>query len=543
MTYIHQTSISYSDSSAPKVWRIGKYIRLSRDDGNSESESITNQRKILDEQIAACFDGSCFVTDEYIDDGRTGTSDDTRPEFMRLTSDVKNGRINCIVTKNLSRAFRNSANQGKFLEEFIPLYNTRFISLYEPRIDTYLNPEVVHSLEVSSTGFINEQYAYKTSLDVRRTFDTKRKSGEFIGAFAPYGYLKDPVDKNHLVVDPEAAKVVKDIFHWFADDGMSKRGIVLKLNEMGISNPTIHKRRQGLNYWNPQIYNNDGLWSEKTVHDILRNRTYTGCLVQGRQKVLSYKLHRRVQLPEKDWYIVKDVHVPIVSPALFEKAQARSRLNTRTAPGQTQVHLFSGLLRCADCQKSMTRKTSKNNVYYCCSTYTRKSKFKCTRHSIHEDRLKEAVLFTLQKQIELLVNLHQILKTIEIASNSSSEATQIDNQLLSQNKELKKLSTVQDQLHLDLYAGILSSDDYTRLYTRLKDRSCQLQKSISALKERSVSLKNSASPYLDNFLSTKNISKLEHSLLTELIHSIQVHENGKVTINFRFSDPFPSNEI
>ena len=129
MTYIHQTSISYSDSSAPKVWRIGKYIRLSRDDGNSESESITNQRKILDEQIAACFDGSCFVTDEYIDDGRTGTSDDTRPEFMRLTSDVKNGRINCIVTKNLSRAFRNSANQGKFLEEFIPLYNTRFISL------------------------------------------------------------------------------------------------------------------------------------------------------------------------------------------------------------------------------------------------------------------------------------------------------------------------------------------------------------------------------------------------------------------------------
>ena len=195
MTDIQQTSISCPDSSAPKIWRIGKYIRLSRDDGNSESESITNQRKILDEQIAACFGGSCFVTDEYIDDGRTGTSDDTRPEFMRLTSDVKNGRVNCIVTKNLSRAFRNSANQGKFLEEFIPLYNTRFISLYEPRIDTYLNPEVVHSLEVSITGFINEQYAYKTSLDVRRTFDTKRKNGEFIGAFAPYGYLKDPSDK------------------------------------------------------------------------------------------------------------------------------------------------------------------------------------------------------------------------------------------------------------------------------------------------------------------------------------------------------------
>ena len=191
-----RNSIANSTSSQFRVWKVGKYIRLSRDDGNNESESIVNQRKILDEKIPEYFEDDYEIVDEYIDDGRTGTSGDTRPSFLRLVEDVKLGRINCIVTKNLSRAFRNSANQGKFLEEFIPLYHTRFISLYEPHIDTFLNPEIVHSLEVSITGFINEQYAYKTSQDVRRTFDTKRKKGEFIGAFAPYGYQKRSDDKN-----------------------------------------------------------------------------------------------------------------------------------------------------------------------------------------------------------------------------------------------------------------------------------------------------------------------------------------------------------
>ncbi len=177
MARIRRNCVGKTTEQMMKVWKVAKYIRLSRDDGNVESESVANQRKILDEQIPSFFKDEYEIIDEYIDDGRTGTSDYTRPDFLRLVEDVKKGKINCIVTKNLSRAFRNSANQGKFLEEFIPLYHTRFISLYEPHIDTFLNPEIVHSLEVSITGFMNEQYAYKTSVDIRRTFDTKRKNG------------------------------------------------------------------------------------------------------------------------------------------------------------------------------------------------------------------------------------------------------------------------------------------------------------------------------------------------------------------------------
>ena len=171
-----------NSSKKQTLWRVGKYIRLSREDGNVVSESVVNQDKILNDEIPNFFeDGLYEVVDTYIDDGTSGTSDLERQEFQRMVRDMKTGRINCVMVKNLSRAFRNSANQGHFLEEFIPLYNTRFISLYQPRIDTFLDPEIVHSLEVSITGFMNEQYAYKTSADVRRTFKHKRENGEFIG--------------------------------------------------------------------------------------------------------------------------------------------------------------------------------------------------------------------------------------------------------------------------------------------------------------------------------------------------------------------------
>ena len=216
------------------------------------SESVVNQNRILDDELHGFFaPGTDAVVDTYVDDGTSGTTDAERADFQRMAADIRSGRINCVVVKNLSRAFRNSANQGRFLEEFIPLYRTRFISLYEPRLDTLFNPEAVHSLEVGLTGFLNEQYAYKTSADVRRTFRHKREKGEFIGAFAPYGYAKDPENRNRLVVDQAAAAVVRDIFYWFVREGLSRQGIARRLNGLGIPNPTAYKRGCGLRYENP----------------------------------------------------------------------------------------------------------------------------------------------------------------------------------------------------------------------------------------------------------------------------------------------------
>lgn len=530
---------SLQEDKIINVWKIGKYIRLSRDDGSNESESIVNQRKILDEQIPKYFDSDYYIVDEYIDDGRTGTSDNTRPDFLRLVEDVKCGRINCIVTKNLSRAFRNSANQGKFLEEFIPLYNTRFISLYEPHIDTFLNPEVVHSLEVSITGFMNEQYAYKTSVDVRRTFDTKRKKGEFIGAFAPYGLMKNPDNKNMLIIDDEAAEIVRDIFHWFVDEGMSKSGITKRLNELGVPNPTAYKHSKGFKYSNPNVYKNDGLWSERTVLDILLNQMYIGNMVQGKQKVISYKVHDRINLKEKDWYIVQNTHEAIIDKETFEKAQKLHQRDTRVCPSKRKVYTFSGLLRCADCKKAMTRKSAKNIVYYSCSTYSRKLKKACTKHTIREDVLEKAVLTAIQKQIALVDNLTQIIDEINNAPVIHRESKRINKLLDLKQKELDKLNSLIDNLYMDWRTNEITKMEYRRIKSKFEVQIEQIKEVIANLEKEKVELSTGISvnePYLQTFLKHKNIDHLERGILVELIDNIYVHEGGGLTIEFNFED-------
>ena len=543
MARIRRNSVEKANTRTPLLWRLGKYIRLSRDDGSgeSESESITNQRKILDEQIPGYFRDDYVIVDEYIDDGRTGTSDTTRPEFLRLVEDVKSGRINCIVTKNLSRAFRNSANQGKFLEEFIPLYNPRFISLYEPRIDTFLNPEVVHSLEVSITGFMNEQYAYKTSVDIRRTFDTKRKNGEFIGAFAPYGYKKDPENRNALLVDEEAAEVVRQIYSWFVEDGMSKEGISRRLNELGILNPAAYKRSKGLKYNSPQTKNNDGLWWAKSVSDILQNQMYLGNMVQGKQKVISYKVHDRISTDPSKWYIVENTHEPIVERETFQKAQALQLRDTRVPPGQTKLHLFAGFLRCSDCKKSMTRRGNKGYFYYACSTYCRKSKAACTKHTIRESLLEQAVLVAIQKQIALVDHLSELIDEINQAPVVHTESQRIAQQLAAKRQELAKLNDVIDSLYMDWRTGEITKAEYHRMKEKFSGKGEQLQTVIENLEREQQALSqgvNGQDPYLETFLKYRNIDHLERGILVELVDTIYVHEGKELTIQFNFADQY-----
>ena len=178
--------------------------------------------------------------------------------------------------------FRNYSDQGYFLEKIFPMHKTRFITVSDPKIDSYLHPEALLGLEIPINGLMNDRFAAKTSFDVRATFATKRRKGEFIGAFAPYGYKKASENKNALVIDEEAAKVVQTIFQWFVYEGMSKNGIARRLNELGIVNPTAYKKSKGLNFSCPHTGKNDGLWSPGSVSSILKNQMYTGTMVQGK---------------------------------------------------------------------------------------------------------------------------------------------------------------------------------------------------------------------------------------------------------------------
>lgn len=526
----------------PKVWKVGKYIRLSRDDGNVVSESVVNQDKILNDEIPGFFaDGQYEIVDAYIDDGTSGTTDLERWDFQRMVQDMKCGRINCIVVKNLSRAFRNSANQGRFLEEFIPLYHTRFISLYQPRIDTFLDPEIVHSLEVSITGFLNEQYAYKTSADVRRTFRHKRERGEFIGAFAPYGYAKDPENKNALVVDEEAAQVVRDIFSWFTAEGMSKAGIAKRLNEYGVLNPAAYKRSKGLRYENPHGKHNDGLWSPATIARMLQNPLYIGVMRQGRQRVISYKVHKRMAVPEHEWFVVENAVPAIVDEETFQTAQNLHRRDTRAAPGKREVYLFSGFVRCADCGKSMARHTARNLVYYQCRTNREKSGTGCTRHSIRLDVLERAVLAAVQKQIAFVAALPELIDEMDRAPAVHTESLRLGALLEQRTKELEKKTAALDDLYLDWKNGDLTRDQYRRMKDRFEEQVRQLREAVKHIRDECETPAQSVQggdPCLAAFREHGNVDRLSRGLLVELVHVIYVHEDKSIEIEFNYADPY-----
>ena len=524
------------------LWKVGRYIRLSREDGNDVSESVVNQDKILTEAIPKFFeDGMYEVVDTYIDDGTSGTSDLEREDFQRMVQDVKSGRINCIIVKNLSRAFRNSANQGHFLEEFIPLYHTRFISLYQPVVDTFLDPEVVHGLEVSITGFMNEQYAYKTSVDVRRTFKYKMENGEFIGAFAPYGYAKDPEDKNALIIDEDAAQVVRDIFSWYVNDGMSKMGIVRRLNELGVPNPTAYKRSKGIRYNNPHAKENSGLWCTGTVKGILEDAIYIGTMRQGRQRVISYKVHKRMAISEEEWVTVENAVPFLIDRELFDKASELSKRDSRTAPGKKELYLFSGFLRCADCRKAMTRRASKGFVYYACRTYKQQSTTHCTKHTIRLDRLEQAVLVTVQKQIELVASLSQVIGEINAAPVVKAESNRLTALLKQKTSELEKVSNLLDGLYFDWKSGDITHDQYRRMKPQFEEQAARLREQIAHIEDECATMArgiNNDDPYLTAFLKYRNIQSLSRGLLVDLVKVIYIHEDGTVEIEFNFADQY-----
>ena len=351
-----------------KVWRIAIYIRLSKEDARclDESESVTNQRAIIEEHIANFQDGDEYIiVDEYVDDGISGTTDDEREDFQRMLSDIKRGRINCVIVKDLARSFRNYSDQGYYLDDWFPRYNVRFISLFHQPLDSYKEPQNMRSIAVPIQGVLNENHCAETSDKVREVFDMKRRNGEHIGSFAAYGYLKDPDDKNALIVDEEAAAVVRDIFNMFLD-GMSKNAIVRHLNEHGVLCPSAYKReRLGLKYQNPSLDpSKRPLWCAMSVTTILKNRMYCGDMVQGRYRMKSYKVHVQELVPQDEWYIVENTHEAIIDRDTFDKVQRLLLRDTRTGPQQKKLYLFSGFLKCADCGKAMTRSKVGDVVYY-----------------------------------------------------------------------------------------------------------------------------------------------------------------------------------
>ena len=407
------------ENKAKKIWNAAVYVRLSKEDGDKiESDSITSQKDILSEFVNHKDD--IKISDFYIDDGWSGANFE-RPAFSRMMSDIYAKKVNCVIVKDLSRFGRNYADSSRYIDDIFVKLNIRFIAL-NSGVDTiceHTNP-ATQCITVGIQNVINESYIANTSVSIRGALDINRKQGKFIGSFATYGYLKDPDDHHKLVIDDEAAEVVRTIFKWFIE-GKSVIGITKSLNSLGIPNPSEYKRQKGFNYKHTNK-NNDGLWCDSTVRRMLKNQMYIGNMVQGKNTNLSYKIKKCRAKPKDEWIIVESTHEPIIDKEVFYRVQEQIKSRRRQTK-EKATPIFAGLVKCADCGWSMRFGTNKTNKtpysYYACSYYGQFGKGNCSMHYIRYDVLYQAVLERLQYWAKAVQqDEEKVLNKIQKAGNA-----------------------------------------------------------------------------------------------------------------------------
>ncbi|MBS6627787.1 MAG: recombinase family protein [Clostridiales bacterium] len=523
-------------------WRAALYIRLSKEDGDkNESYSVTSQREILKEYIKQRPD--IFLFDYYVDDGWSGTNFD-RPAFRRMMQDIYDGKVNCVVVKDLSRFGRNYTDAGHYLDDVFVRLGVRFIALNNgvDSISSSMNA-ATKCITVGVQNVINESVAATTSVNVRGTLNVSRKQGKFIGSFPTYGYLKDPNDHHKLIVDEETAPVVRQIFQWFLS-GKSIIGITKTLNAMGIPNPSTYKMQKGWNYRHTSGKRNDGLWCDSTVRRMLSNQMYIGNMVQGKNTTISYKIKQCKSVPKSDWIVVENTHAPIIDKETFEKAQSLFHRNTRTAPAKTEVDLFSGFVKCADCHRAMSKKTNRHPYgtyqYYRCVTSRKMDSGACSPHSIRIDKLERAVLVTIQTMIDTAVEWDDVLAEIRKKADGKSENLT--------KKSMEKCMAERERIQkmmLDLYpdwkSGTISKEEYLALKENMGQKIKALDEKIEAFQRalaRNADGCGADNAFLTHFKKYGKIKKLTRPILTELVDSILVHEGGNITINFKFKDAY-----
>ena len=521
-----------------RTYRAALYIRLSREDGDkAESDSVVNQKRLLRNFADAQPDIESYQY--YVDDGYSGASFN-RPDFLRMMADVYSSKVDCVIVKDSSRFGRNASESGRYIGEVFPRLRVRYIAVNDA-IDSGRSQGVaIDFLNNSLRGMINEYYVAANSESICSTLDMERRRGDFIGSFAKYGYKKDPADHHKLIVDEDAAEVVRLIYRMYLS-GSGIRTIVRYLNDSGIPNPSTYKRRSQPTY-KANTIGSSPLWSDKTVRRTLQDEMYTGTMVQGKFKKVSYKDKAIIAQPESEWIKVPNTHEAIIDKDDFDRVQRLLSGHAKSSPSSGEISLFSGLLRCADCGHALIKKTNRNSnktyIYYRCSTHC-KCKTACSAHTINLDKLYQTVLSCIQKMVEIAVDAEEVLKELQ-KHRSADTNKDLKSQLEDQEREHQKVMNLLADLYPDYKSGILNSDQYRMNKEKYEKLQAKLEQSIETLKASSgtFEIPNKTNEFVEHFKQHGNIDRLTRPLLTELIEQITVHEDGALDITFRFRDAF-----
>ena len=517
----------YLEISDPMAYHVALYIRLSKEDeSEGPSQSVTNQKSLLDDFVKK---HRLSVYDTYIDDGFSGTNFD-RPAFQRMIADIEAKKVNMVITKDLSRLGRDYIMTGHYMERYFPEKRVRYISLLDG-IDTG-----IESSANDITPFraiMNDMYAKDISKKIKSVKRDKQRKGQFIGGKPMYGYKMHPTEKNKIVIDEEVAPIVRRIFA-MALDGMSCRKIAATLNGEGIPTPATYAN---LPVGNPGPYT--GLWSSERISDMLQNETYIGNMVQGRMVKVNYKSKKCLRQPREKWVIVEGTHDPLVDRETFQKVRllVESRKHTRS---RTYDFLLKGLIFCHECGYPLATLNRKNaageeRLFFVCRTYQRFTKAGvCTCHSIKEQTVTEAVLAKVREVCHAYLSADELLPMAQKAIETARAADSTEAEIQSLRGKIDTTTANLDRMYMDKLSGILSEDDFQRIYLKVKADRTKLESQLKELerkKESPAKAEDEAKALVQRFIDSACASR---ELLVSLIERIELSEDKQLYIKFRF---------
>ncbi len=534
-----------------KVWRTALYVRLSvHDSGKKDSDTVETQESLLRQFIEG---KPCFsIFDVYVDNGETGV-DFKRDEFQRLMEDVRGGRVDCIVVKDLSRFGRNYIESGEYLEKVFPFLGVRFIAVN----DGYDNvdPAAADGLSLHLKNLVNDVYARDISAKISPALRGKQMRGEFIGTWAAYGYMKSKEDKHRIVVDKNTAPVVRDIFSWRLE-GASYRKIVQRLTEQGIPSPSQYRYGKGIVKDRKFA---DSPWQIKTVKNLLANEVYLGHMVQGRKRESLFEGQKQKYLPREEWLIVRNTHEAIIDQKTFDEIQELNSLKKqeywqkqgRFSSVEDTGNILKGLVCCGDCGKKLVRyknicenkwKEPKLHIWYnyICPIHAG-SRDLCGFGSIRELELLDTVSEAVKVQMKLAEEMEKMAAIFCFDSPARREREWMEAQISEAETELRRTQKHRESLYDDYADRLMSERDYIYAQNRYKEKEASLQERLSELKRSCQSIQEeepSANPWLKNMLRFRGQTELTREMAEELIEKIIIYNSTAVKIEFRFSDAF-----
>lgn len=524
------------------------YARLSREDNLNQSDSIENQLSLLHDYVGNR--PYLQLVGTYIDNGYTGTDFD-RPEWQKLMEAVRAKEVDCIVVKDLSRLGRNYIETGEFLEKICPFFGIRFIAIND-NFDTDTT-EASGQLSVSLSNIINDYYAKDISRKVSSALRSKMENGEFIGSWEKYGYLKDENNKNQLIINPETAPVVKQIFLW-RSEGMSYMGINKKLNDSGIPSPGQYKANRGI------VTNNNQkdrviLWNKHMVTEILKDITYLGHLAQRKGSQCLYAGISFHRTEEQDWIVVENTHEPIIEQELFDKVQAINNAaaeKAKTNSGKYDhlpkaVNIYGKKFTCADCGSVIklvrSFSTKKDKVYFTfkCPTYAEHGTRACNAKKMRKADLDEAVLSAMKAQLDLFVDMQDSLHRLLAMKKAMANQSQQKDEIKSLKKKLDHKKGLFSGLYRDLREGLITDEDYAQAREIILADIDRMEKQLSELEGTTTRFEEQLrgeKKWAELVRKYHNATEVTAEMVDVMIASMKMNEDSSLEITFNHMDEF-----